>query len=505
MLVDLTVGIDVGTSSTKAVAVATDGTIVASRVVLHQVDNPRPGWFQQDAEAVWWEEAAAVLRQLMADPSVHGRPVRGLAVSGMGPCVVLADAESRPLGPGILYGIDARAEHEIAELTAELGSAAILARTGSALSSQSVGPKLLWLRRNDPDAWQRARGWFGPASLLVRRLTGRYVLDRHTASQCQPLYDLDCADWAADWAAAVCGDLPMPELAWSDEVAGVVTSAASDATGLPTGTPVLTGTVDAWAEAHSVGVRAAGDLMLMYGSTMFLVGVTDRTQRHPGLWLTNGLVAGSHTLAAGLATSGLLTDWVARTSGEDIATLSLEAAAVLPGAEGLVLLPYFAGERSPLFDPGARGVLLGLELRHRPAHLLRAAYEGIAMGVRHNLELFGPPGDHEQASWRAVAVGGGTSARTWTQVVSDVTGLAQQVPAVTIGAAYGDALLAARAVGAVDRGTDWTRVSHVVEPDPELGGFYDHRYAVYRRLYEATRPLLTQIARYEVPRESAPT
>jgi xylulokinase len=353
----------------------------------------------------------------------------------------------------------------------------------------------LWLRRNDPDAWREARGWFGPASFLVQRLTGRYLLDRHTASQCQPLYDLDRADWAADWVDTVCGDLPMPELAWSDQVAGVVTAAAAEATGLPVGTPVLTGTVDAWAEAHSVGVRTPGDLMLMYGSTMFLIGVTDRTERHAGLWLTSGLTAGSHTLAAGLATSGLLAEWVSRTTGQDIATLSAEAAEVQAGADGLLLLPYFAGERSPLFDPGARGVLLGLELRHRPAHLLRAAYEGIAMGVRHNLEVFGAPGaDGDGSPWRAVAVGGGTSSAAWIQVVSDVTGLPQHVPAVTIGAAYGDALLAAASVGMVDAGTDWTRVSHVVEPDPGLRSFYEHRYGVYRRLYESTRPLLTAIA-----------
>jgi xylulokinase len=158
----------------------------------------------------------------------------------------------------------------------------------------------------------------------------------------------------------------------------------------------------------------------------------------------------------------------------------------------LVLLPYFAGERSPVFDPGARGVALGLTLAHTPAHWMRAAYEAIAMGVRHNLEAF----DQSRtagAPWRAVAVGGGAAGQLWPQVVSDVTGRVQYLPEQTIGACYGDALMAATTLGLVPQGTDWTRIDREIRPRPELAELYQRRYEIYRELYPATRQLIAQL------------
>jgi xylulokinase len=185
-----------------------------------------------------------------------------------------------------------------------------------------------------------------------------------------------------------------------------------------------------------------------------------------------------------------MADWVADLAGRSIADLATEAGRVAPGADGLVVLPYFAGERSPLFDPGARGVALGLTLAHTSAHLLRAAYEAVAMGVRHNLEAFAGA-----RPWRLVAVGGGTAARLWPQIVSDVTGRPQELPDQTIGACYGDALLAATAVGLVAEGTDWTRISQHIEPRTEYRPLYDEHYAVYRDLYTTTRPMLDRLSR----------
>ncbi len=250
--------------------------------------------------------------------------------------------------------------------------------------------------------------------------------------------------------------------------------------------------MDAWAEAHSVGVRDRGDLMIMYGSTLFMVGVDPAASPHPGLWLTAGLTPRTGTLAAGMATSGLLANWVAGTARLPVGELIAAAGQVPAGAEGLVLLPYFAGERSPLFDPDARGVALGLTLAHTPAHLMRAALEAVAMGVRHNLEAFDSarPGE---SRWRAVAVGGGAAGALWPQIVSDVCGRAQDIPAQNVGASYGDALLAASAVGLVPPGTDWTKIVATVQPNPGLADLYDRRYSLYRDLYTTTRPLIPRL------------
>jgi xylulokinase len=338
-------------------------------------------------------------------------------------------------------------------------------RSGKELSTQAVGPKILWVRRHEPEVYARARRWFSSHSYVIARLTGEYVLDHHTASQCDPLYDLHRRAWARDWAEEIAPGLELPRLAWAAETVGTVSARGAEATGLPESTPVTAGTVDAWAEAFSAGVREPGDLMLMYGSTMFFVQVLEAPIAHRGLWTTAGIDGGSYTVAAGMATSGSLTAWVQElTGGASFEQLVSEAAETRPGADGLILLPYFAGERTPIYDPRARGVVAGLTLRHRRGHLFRAAYEGIAYGIRQIL-------DHVDAAAgpasRIFAVGGGTQGGLWTQIVSDVIQREQLVPAETIGASYGDALLAAIGTGLAPADTDWSRVGAQVEPDPE--------------------------------------
>ncbi len=245
------------------------------------------------------------------------------------------------------------------------------------------------------------------------------------------------------------------------------------------------GTIDAFAEAFSVGVRSPGDLMLMYGSTMFAVQVLDGYAVSPALWTTAGVEPGTHLLAGGTATAGSVTGWLRQLTGaDDVASLAAEAATTPLGADGLLVLPYFAGERTPLFDPEARGVIAGLTLRHTRAHLFRAAYEGIAFGIRQILEAFeaaDAPAD------RIVAVGGGVSSPLWTSIVSEVTGRAQQIPRQAIGACYGDALLAAIGVGLVGADTDWTQIDREVRPDAERSRRYRDLYAVWSELYPATR------------------
>ncbi|MFI9407870.1 FGGY-family carbohydrate kinase [Nocardia sp. NPDC052316] len=472
-------GVDIGTASSKGVLTDEHGVVLARSERAHGVSTPRPGWVEHDAEQVWWADFVAIVGELVA--AADGATLDGLAVSGIGPCLLPADAHGRPLRPAILYGVDTRATTEIAELTAEFGAEAVLARAGSPITSQAVGPKLRWLARHEPQVAAATDMLLMASSFLVQRLTGRYVLDHQSASQCVPLYDLRRREWAGDWAEQVAPGLRLPELAWPTEVVGRVGAQAAASTGLPVGLPVSTGTIDAWAEAASVGVRAPGDAMIMYGTTMFLVQVLEDPRPHPGLWGTCGTWPGTYTLAAGMATSGAVTDWLRNLVGGEFADLVAEAARVPPGSRGLLVLPYFAGERTPLFDPAARGIVAGLTLGHGRAELYRAVLEGTAYGVRHNLAAMSEAGG---GAGRLVAVGGGTKGGLWTQIVSDVTGLPQQLPAETIGACLGDALLAAEAAG-VDT-AKWNPVVSTVEPYPGRTGEYDSYYRHYRELYECS-------------------
>ncbi|MEU4345751.1 FGGY-family carbohydrate kinase [Nocardia sp. NPDC023852] len=472
-------GIDIGTSSSKGVLTAEDGTVLAKVERTHGVSMPRPGWVEHDAEAVWWAEFVALARDLVR--AADSAPLDGLAVSGIGPCLLPADAEGRPLRPAILYGVDTRAGAEIAELNAEFGAQAVLERAGSPLTSQAVGPKARWLVKHEPEIAEHTAMLLMASSFLVHRLTGRYVLDHQSASQCVPLYDLRERAWATDWAERVVPGWSLPDLAWPTEIVGHVTADAAAATGLPAGLPVTTGTIDAWAEAASVGVRAPGDAMIMYGTTLFLVQVLTDPRPHPGLWGTCGTWPGTYTLAAGMATSGAVTDWLRKLVGGEFADLTAAAADVPAGSRGLLMLPYFAGERTPLFDADARGIVAGLTLEHGRAELYRAVLEGIAYGVRHNMTAMTEAGGQAR---RLVAVGGGTKGGLWTRIVSDVTGLPQQLPADTVGACLGDALLAAEAAGVDTSG--WNPVIDTVEPCPERTAKYEPYYRRYRELYERT-------------------
>jgi xylulokinase len=214
---------------------------------------------------------------------------------------------------------------------------------------------------------------------------------------------------------------------------------------------------------------------------MFLIQVLAEARPNPGLWTTSGAFPGTRTLAAGMATSGAVTDWLRRLVGTDFATLVAEAADVPAGSRGLLLLPYFAGERTPIFDPDARGIVAGLTLAHGRAELYRAALEGIAYGVRHNLEVMREAGGRAA---RYVAVGGGTQGGLWTRIVSDVAGIAQEVPTETVGACLGDALLAAVATGVEIDHEVWNPPSHTVTPDDT--GPYERFYSRYREIYPAT-------------------
>jgi xylulokinase len=488
--VDLLLGIDMGTGSTKGVLVDTSGSVIASKTITHSMSLPRPGWAEVDAEGLWWREVCEVSSAMMAEVPA-GSALAGMCVSGVGPCLVLCDDEIRPLRPAILYGVDTRATAEIALLTEEFGESNILEQAGTLLSSQAVGPKLEWVRRNEPDVFDRATGWYGSNSYIAAKLTGEYVMDHHTASQCDPLYAMRSFDWNQAWAQRICRHLPLPRLVWPSDVVGAVTAAASEATGVPAGTPVAAGTVDAYSEAFSVGVRQPGDQMLMYGSTMFLVQVIDEYYSDPTLWTTAGVDPRSMALAAGTSTAGSLISWLQTvTGGASFDDLMAEAQAVPPGSEGLLMLPYLAGERTPVFDPQARGVMAGLTLRHGRGHLFRAAYEGISFGIRQILERL----DDAHAGLRTVAVGGGLRSPIWAQAVSDITGRPQLVPEQGVGASYGDALLAAIAVGLVPPSTDWAKIAREIKPDPANRALYDDLYGTWLELYPATREQVHRLA-----------
>ena len=489
---ELLLGIDVGTGSSKAVLTDLAGEIVSSATIAHGMEIPQPGWAEQDADAVWWHDVVALCRKLLGEGGVRAEDVAGVAVSAIGPCLLPIDEHGRPLRKGILYGVDVRAADEIDELTEAIGADETLAFSKMAFTSQAIGPKILWLRRHEPDVWARTARLETASSYLVHRLTGEHVIDRHTASHFMPLIDMETLQWSERHQDLVAPLAMLPRLGWSDEQAGTVSAVAAQETGLVEGTPVAVGAVDALSEAISVGAVQQGDLMVMYGSTTFFILVLDRPLADPRVWMTAAAFEPQYALAAGMSTTGSLTKWIrdefARELGEREAYAKLfeRAAHVSAGSDGLLVLPYFSGERTPINDPKARGVIAGLTLAHGRDQLFRAALEGVAHGIAQNLEAFEQLGASVR---RLIAVGGGAQGALWPQIVSDVTGRQQIVREVNVGASFGDAFLAGRAAGVLKPGDlgNWVRGERLVQPDPATHARYLRDRPLFERLYRDTR------------------
>ncbi|MBJ2119459.1 sugar kinase [Arthrobacter sp. MSA 4-2] len=494
----LFLGIDIGTFETKGVLVDEQGTVRARARRRHGISTPAPGRVEQDADLVWWSDFAAVSRELMASEAAASGSIEAVGCSAIGPCVLPLDEDLRPLRPGILYGVDTRATAEIDALTERFGEEAILARSGNLLTSQSGGPKVVWIGNNEPDIAARTRWYVTAHGYIVARLTGRVTMDHGTAGYFHPFYRLADTKWDLSGCEDLIAPERLPELGWSTDIAGTITESAAGETGLPPGIPVIFGAVDAPAEAVSASVVNEGDLMLMYGSSTYMIKVTNAPIPGRVLWSAPYVFPGTFVLAAGTSTAGTLTRWMADILGLDdgsgdnelFGRLLALAGESPPGSRGLLLMPHFSGERTPVHDAHSRGALIGLSLDHNRADIARAVLEGVAHSVAHALSAYAEVGELPR---RVIAVGGGTKNPIFTQSVTDITGLSQSI-AETDGAAVGDAALAALAVGALkDRESigQWVKLGQPIGPDEASADTLRNDHEDYVELYETLSALNT--------------
>jgi xylulokinase len=503
------IGVDIGTQGSKGALISETGQILASCSIEHDVSSPHPGWSEHDADRAWWGGFVEVVRRLLLHSQVDPNRIAGVGVSGLMPVMLPVDADGRPLRPAILYA-DTRAHAEMVRMNEQLAG-----WESSVLVAHDVGPKIVWFRDHEPARWQRARSILGTQGYVIAKLTGRHVIDSFTAIGMRPFINVTRNGW--DLGNCERFGVPielLPDVVEATEVVGTVTAEAAAETGLTIGTPVIGGATDFIAEMMSTGAAAADEVVVSYGTTLCLTAFSRRSigrcpafvdmlQCHKDL---SRLYPGLYAVGAGMATSGALTRWFRDHFGQDVRRaeqelgvnayelLGLEAGKVAPGAEGLIVLPYFSGERAPIYDDWARGVVFGLTLTHGRGHLYRALLEGVAYGLEHNLELIREAGVRPS---RIVATGGGSRSHLWTQIMSDVTGLPQTVIAPS-NAALGMAFLAGYASGIFSQISDvrrWARSEREVQPREEIHAVYQKYYAVYRRLYELTKEEMHDLAR----------
>lgn len=491
-------GIDIGTGSTKGVLVrARDGEVLAQHAIEHSFSSPHPGWAEMDADKIWWGEFAQTSQELIRQAGVKPKDIKGVGVSGIGPCVLPIDADGKPLRAGILYGIDTRSTEEIEIYNREIGEERVFQLSACELSSSAEGTKVLWIARNEPEVYEKARWLLGSQAYVVYKLTGKASADVYSASAYAPLFDVEKRVWLDETIAGINPRQKLPPVYWTADVVGTVHAEAAAQCGLAEGIPVIAGTIDAAAEATSIGLLHPGEMMLMFGSSNSIILKADHFVRSRAFWGMNWLEQGAYSIVGGMSTAGSLTRWFSENLFkaqkpelnvyEEMAQMVVQTK---PGANGLICLPYFEGERTPINDPNAKGMLFGLTLSHGQAEIYRAVLEWVGYGIRHNIEALKEEGAEAK---RILAVGGGTRNLPWMQIVCDISGISMEIPTVQSGAAYGDAYMAGVGAGlfpAISGIRDWLKPGQVITPNASHKALYDEGYARYRQLYERTKDLM---------------
>jgi xylulokinase len=493
----LILGIDIGTTSTIGVLIDCEGGTLALAQRPVDLYSERPGW-AEEAPGQWWDNTCAIVPELLAKSGRSAADIAAVGVTGMLPALVLLDGEGRLLRRSIQQS-DGRTGREVAELAAEVDAAAFVRRTGNGINQQLMAPKLRWLERHEPDVSGRIATVFGSYDYINWRLTGVRVIEHNWALESG---FLDLASGRIDPELVALGHIDpakLPPVRPSHELIGEVTRAAAAVTGLAAGTPVVAGCADHVASAFVAGIRRDGDLLIKFGGAGDILLATDRPRPDPRLYLDYHLVPGLFMPNGCMACSGAVLNWIVRELGGDLgdephAKLDRLAAEVPPGAEGLLLLPYFLGEKTPLHDPYARGTLVGLGLHHTIGHIWRAALEAVAYGFRHHVEVFEELG---QGVRRVVASDGGAGSRIWMQIAADILGHPIELLAGHPGSSLGAAYVAGVAAGSFagwDEITRYVRPAGVVEPDPARMDRYARHYTLYRELYGRLQPLYPRLA-----------
>ena len=495
-------GIDCGTYEAKAALCDSRGAVVATSSAKYKLRVPRPGFAEHDPIEDWWKGLISVTRGVLSQSGVDPREIAGVCVSTIMAAVTAVDERGNPLRNAILYGIDTRSQPQADKLNQQIGADSQMEIGGALCTIEAFGPKILWIRENEPEVYEKTRCFTFAAGFLNHKLTGRFCVDRYSTNAAQPMIDRRTMTWHEELTRYVCDPSMLPEIVPTTDIIGGVTKEAAAETGLCEGTPVLAGTTDGGADAISVGIVENGDCEVSFGSTIFLVHLGDQMPADSGLWSGEYVLPGLRCNVAGMATAGSLTRWIRDQLAKDLVAdeergvgnaydrLFAEAEDIPVGADGLIVLPYFMGERMPIQDPKARGVFFGLNLYHTRGHIMKAAMEGIAYGLDQNLDLIRKAG---QPLPLITAVGGGTKSPLWMQIMSDVIGVPHRVPKVSIGAAYGDALLAGLGTGIIQNPLqikEIVRTLYEKTPNAENHIQYQRLKSFYAELYTRNKDIM---------------
>ncbi len=491
------IGIDVGTSSIKALLVDENGKVLASSNPEYPFQTPAPLQAETDPE-VWWDATCRAIRELLTNTSAES--VAGIGLTGQMHGLVVLDQKGDPLRPCIMWN-DQRSFKECEEMTEIIGESEVLRITGNPILAGFTAPKLRWVEKNEPEIFAKISKVLLPKDFIRYRLTGEFFSEMSDASGTSMLNVgerkwsdeiLSVMGWSQQW---------LPELTESTVASAKISAEASALTGLPAGTPVIAGGGDQAAQAVGCGIVKEGMVSATLGTSGVVFAQSDEYRIEPQgkLHAFCHAVPGKwHLMGVMLSAAGSFQWYKSQLGKEEHAKeqnghgnaydlLTEDASKVEPGCEGLVFLPYLSGERTPYPDPHARGSFVGLTLRHSKSHLTRAVLEGVSYGLKDSLSLMQGLGVNPE---KVILSGGGTRSGLWKQMLADIFQTRCCLVNATEGAAYGAALLAAvgcNVISTVEEASKlWIRETELVELGPNLEK-YKKNYQIYCDLYPALK------------------
>jgi len=489
------VGIDVGTTSAKAVVIDKSGEVIYITAPTYPFVTPKPLWAESDPED-WWTACKRALNEIVERYGASS--INGIGLTGQMHGLVLLDAQGEVLRPCIMWN-DQRTAAQCASITEKVGAAKVLELTGNPVLPGFTAPKVVWVQENEPEIWDRAAKILLPKDYIRYRLSGCFATDVSDASG-MSLLDVGQRTWSAEMLKAC--DIPesmMAEVTESTVVSAKVSSAAAQVTGLQEDTPIIAGGGDQAAGAIGCGIVRSGIVSATLGTSGVVFAHADSYQPDPEgrLHTFCSAVPGKwHFMGVQLSCAGSY-QWFHDKLAPGISFKELDglAEAVEPGSEGLIFLPYLSGERTPHPDPYAKGVFFGLALRHGMGHMARSVMEGVSFGLRDTLEIMRKLGIQPK---EIIASGGGAKSPIWRQILADMFESRIVTVNASEGGAYGAAILAAVGTGAYDsiEAACEAMLKETGSTEPgDAAATYARQYPVFRKLYPTLKESFAQISR----------
>ncbi|MEA1884763.1 MAG: FGGY-family carbohydrate kinase [Thermotogota bacterium] len=503
-------GIDIGTQGTKAIIISETGELKSTAFREYVVETPKATWAQQHPD-VWVKAVCETMKECLGFSGLKADQIAAIGISGLyGGSGVPVDAKKDPIYPCLIW-MDRRAKKQTEWVKETVDQEELFQITGNYVDSYFGFTKMMWIHDNEPEIWKKTDKFITPKDYVIYKLTGNMSIDYSSAGNIGGVFDLKKKTWSAHLCQTLGIDLEkLPEkLIPSSSIAGKLSEEMSSITGLNSGTPVISGGIDAAVTQFSAGVLEEGEHVAMAGTSMCWGTV------HDGKNLNKGLVNFPYVVYekdkiytfGGSSTNGAIARWFRdefalmekemenRTGINAYALLEKEIKDVPPGSEGLLALPYFMGERSPIWDPDARGMLIGLSLYHKRKHVYKALLESAAYSLRHNME------EAKKAdislSDDCMITGGVAKSQTWVQIFADVTGYNMKLIKNEIEAPLGDAFLAGLGVGIFKKPEEirnWIEFKAPIKVNKGNHKIYDKYYHYFLELYENNKTLMRQMA-----------